>query len=91
MLKTILIIIAIIWILLSVLLGWFIFSFQAASGQYVSPLDILKFLLAIPFIFVPLLVFGLVANALMSIGINMPNIFSFDSKRKPPEIKESEK
>lgn len=83
--------IIVIWLILSVLLGWFIFSFQFASGQYASPLDILMFLFAIPFIFVPLLVFGLVANALMSIGINIPNIFSFGSKRKPPEIKENEK
>jgi hypothetical protein len=83
--KIILYIIIPIWIILSILLGWFIFSFQFASGKPISPLDFLTFLLAIPFIFVPLLVFGLISNALLSIGINVPNIFSFASKRKPPQ------
>lgn len=85
--KIILYIVLAIWIILSVLLGFFIFGFQFSSGQYISPLDFLKFLLAIPFILVPLLVFGLISNALLSIGINIPNIFSFSSRIKPPQPK----
>ena len=76
-----------IWIILSVLVGFFVFGFQFAGERYVSPLEFLTFLFAIPFILVPLLVFGLISNALLSIGINIPNLFSFGSKRKPPEPK----